>query len=88
MSYKNAVLSIEETIPSTPPSTMIKLTNPFYFNKEIKEIKDPFIDISFKMRQRWEQFHILNGTWYDYSDDGSCYSDDDEFDDDIEDDWE
>ena len=83
--YKKAVESVEQT--TTPTMTaMIKLTNPFIFVKKKKEteiIIDP--NISWKMRQRWENFHILNGTWYDYSDDGSGYSDD-EYEDEIEDD--
>jgi len=81
MDYKSAVASLEIKEPDVPKSTLVKLTNPFRFEKEVKvetATNERLLEIARTMRQRWEAYHLRNGTWYDYSDEGSWYSDEEE----------
>lgn len=88
MNYKSAVVSLEEKVQTNPAPTLIKLTNHFHFHKDENFIPVNLSEIARTMRQRWEAYHVSNGTWYDYSDDGSSYSDDEEWEEEIEEEWE
>ena len=79
MNFKRALETIEA---STEPvkSTFIQLTNPFRYEKEVKEESKAqqlvrIQHLAKQMRQQWEAFHDENGTWYDYSDNESLFSD-------------
>lgn len=78
MDYKSAVTV--EAVEQKEEPKMIKLTNPFKYEKVAPPFDQTqrFFDIVIEMRQRWEAYHDHNGTWYDYSDDGSWYSDEEE----------
>ena len=81
MNYKSAVVALKEQVLEKTEPNMIKLTNPFKIQKEKVEPKisnNRLFEIACLMRQRWEAYHLHNGTWYDYSDDGSWYSDEEE----------
>jgi hypothetical protein len=77
MDYRSA-LAIE-SIDQVEPK-LLKLTNPFKYERPPPVAVKPrsFSEIVMEMRQRWEAYHEQNGTWYDYSDDGSWYSEEEE----------
>ena len=80
MNYKSAVC-LEEKVEKVVDPTMTQLTNPFHFHKVEKAqpvSNERLLEIARSMRQRWEAYHVQNGTWYDYSDDGSWYSEEEE----------
>jgi hypothetical protein len=84
MNYKCA-MEFKTTEASKQETTLVKLTNPFVFLREPKVVKTEGLslrEIAAMMRQRWEAHHERNGTWYDYSDNESWCSDDEEADDD------
>jgi hypothetical protein len=89
MNFKSAVL-LETERAKDPESTLIKLTNPYRYEKKSEQSQESRIEQSQRMkrlaacmRQKWEAYHAQNDTWWDYSDDGSWYSDSDD-----EDDWQ
>ncbi len=90
MNYKGAIAncnppSMADGGDMKKANTMIRLTNPYRFEKQNKSgghrlTRAFFMELSYVMRKRWETYHEQNGTWYDYSDDGSWCSAD-EYDD-------
>ena len=83
MNFKSAVL-VETVTAKDPTSTLIKLTNPYRYEKR-EEPEESRTEKSLRMkriaacmRQKWEAYHAQNDTWWDYSDDGSWYSESDD----------
>ena len=85
MNFKHA-LEAEEAPIKKEDTSFVRLTNAFCFQRDKKEETKAqqsarIKELGWSMRCKWEAYHEENGTWYDYSDNESLYSDSDDEDD-------